>query len=214
MRHLILIMTFVLTFKASGQSISFYDSLDFFTRTKTKQINVDQKQNGKLFRQSTCYFDKKKSTAVWCGKLVGQQINCADTVYFKFANRDSTFKNGSTQKFFLDKSNRLAKSIYRDEKGQITSTEYYYVDSTSNRLKLTYQENAVSHTQINTFHYEDNKLIKTYELFFGRGKSSNYERTRTNLYEYYPDRRLKTETTMTNGKTDRVSEFTYVDDKN
>jgi hypothetical protein len=140
---------------------------------------------------------------------------CGDTTFFRLSNRDTIYNTGSKEKYYFDKSGRLIKVFSQDKRApmaQSWTTEYFYFDSVSKRIKLEIQESPNSYTKVTSYHYENDKLIKTYELFYGHGQKSNYQHTRTNSYEYYPDSRLKLETTTTNCKPDRTSEYKYIDE--
>lgn len=215
MRYITFTFLLILAIQKFGQAQLFFDSLDFFKRTHTKQIILNQKREGLLFRTSVGHFDKAKGTLTWCAELVGKETECGDTLSLNLFNQSDNIKNEFKKKLYFDKFGRLTKSIESENKhkGQTWVTEYFYVDSVSRRLKLIVQDSPNSYTQVTSYHYENNKLVKSHEIFYGLGERKDYERTRTYTYEYYPDLRLKTETVANNGIVDFVGEFSYVDDK-
>lgn len=207
--NLILLLYF-LSFKLLGQSPRFFDSLNFFARTKTKEIHVSQRSNGKAFRVTTAHFNKQKHSLVWCGKHVGAALACADTVYF-----DPTTGNAQTDSTYhhvWDNKQRLTKTIQRADPDETITTHYYYTDSLSKRLKMVIEESSNGHTSISLYQYGMDQLKTVYESIYGPNRgNSKFETHRTYTYSYYPDARVKTETVETNGKPDFISEFRYVE---
>lgn len=204
----LVILLYLLTFKLLGQH-TFCDSLNFFVRTKTKEIHVSQKSNGKVFRTTTGYFNKEKHSLVWCNKHIALASDCVDTVYFDRANG---IQMDSATHYFWDNKNRLIKTVQQEKPGEINTTEYFYSDSLSKQLKYIIKEIADGSTIINLFWYEKNQLKNVFESFYGSNPAGGkVESHRTYTYMYYHDNRVKTETIESKGKTDYVSEFSYVE---
>jgi len=210
MGHFISKIFILLTFVSFGQKVPFFDSLDFFMRTQTKQIDVKITKDGKLYRQLKCEFDKKVGSVTWCGKEQYGEFECGDKIYLKLVNKDTTNISGIITRFFFDNNGRLTKSTSMinnpDQAPQITSTTYYYVDNTTKRLQLILEELPFQYTLITYFYYDHLKLVKTVGIEI---HTNNINKTTTYLYEYYPDKRLKTETITSTGDKTFIAEYEY-----
>lgn len=125
--------------------------------------------NGESFTEIKHIFDNKKRLQKKI--MVQKNSNSVSTYGFRFSG--STSSTDEVNKEF------------------ITSTNYYYSDTASNKLKRIVEESPY-HIEETNFYYE--KFLLTLKTITDSNKIDNKIKFETISYDYYPDRKLKRQT--------------------